>query len=51
LQRLDHRLKTPGVPLRVQGLVETVQACGVLVHRSDLCLEDDLVRRGRPHHG
>jgi hypothetical protein len=46
LQGLDHRLKPPGLHLFVARLVETLQTCGVLVHRPDLFLEDDLLGRG-----
>jgi hypothetical protein len=43
---LDHRLQAPGVPLLLEGLFETLQACGVLVHRPDRFREDDWRRRG-----
>ena len=50
LQGLDHRLKTPGVHRLVECLCETLQAFGGLVHRPDICLEDDVRRRGGTDH-
>ena len=50
MKGLDHQLKTPGVHLLVECLCETLPAFGVLVHGSDIGLEDDLVRRGRTPH-
>ncbi len=50
LKGLDHRLKTPGVHRLVECLFETLQAFSVLVHRPDICLEDELLRRGRTDH-
>jgi hypothetical protein len=47
---LDHRLKPPGVHLLAECVCKTLQACGVLVHRPDIFLEDDLLRRGRTDH-
>jgi hypothetical protein len=47
LKGFDHRLKTPGVHLLVKCLFETWQAFSVLVHRPDIFLEDELLRRGR----
>ncbi len=47
LKGLDHRLKTPGLHLLVELLFETLQTFGVLVHRPDIFLEDDLLGRGR----
>ena len=42
--------KTPGVHLLVEFLFETLQAFGVLVHRPDIFLEDDLLGRGGTDH-
>jgi hypothetical protein len=46
----DHRLQTPGVHGLVEDVVETRQACGGLVHRPDLGLEDEGRRRGGTDH-
>jgi hypothetical protein len=50
LQGLDHRLKPPGVRLLVEFVFETLQAFSGLVHGPDICLEDDVLRRGRTAH-
>jgi hypothetical protein len=51
LQGLDHRRQTPGVPRRVACVCETRPACGGLVHRPDICLDDEWRRRGGTDHG
>jgi hypothetical protein len=50
LTGLDHRLQTPGVHRLVACWFETRQACGGLVHRPDLGLEDEGRRRGGTNH-
>ena len=50
LKGLDHRLQTPGVHLLLEFVFETLQAFSGLVHRPDIFLEDDLLRRGRTDH-
>ena len=36
--------RPPGVPVRLAFLFETLEACGVFGHRTDLCLEHDVLR-------
>ena len=50
LTGLDHRRQTPGVHRLVACVVETRQACGGLVPRPDLGLEDEGRRRGGTDH-
>jgi hypothetical protein len=47
LEGFDHRVHTPGVHVRLELLVETLEACSVFGDRTDLCLEDDGLRRRR----
>jgi hypothetical protein len=44
----DHWTKAPGVPPVVEGLVAPLEALGELGHRSDVCVKDDVRRRGGP---
>jgi hypothetical protein len=46
LQCIDDRVSTPGLDLLVEFLVKTLEACGVFGHRADICLQDDVLRRG-----
>src|SRR5882724_1496364 len=41
LERVDHRVEAPRVDLCWACLCETLEPCGVVGDRSDLCLEDD----------
>ena len=50
LKGLDHRVQTPGFDVLVEFLFETLEAFGVFVHRSDIFLKDDLLRRGGTDH-
>jgi len=45
LKRLDHRVETPGLNLILPFLVETLEAFGVIIHRPDIVLKDDLLSR------
>lgn len=44
-ESLDHGGQTPGADLLVEFLVETLEACAVFVHGSDIFLDNDLWRR------
>jgi hypothetical protein len=54
LEGLDQGKQTPGLDLFVEGLLQALEAFGVLVDRPDVLLEDDLLRgcgtddRGEP---
>ena len=50
LERVDHRVEAPGFDLVLEFLFETLEAFGVFVDRSDIFLEDDLLRRGGTDH-
>jgi hypothetical protein len=45
LEGFDHRGQTPGLDVIVPCLVETLEAVGRLLNRSDVCLKDDVLRR------
>jgi hypothetical protein len=47
LQGFDHGVQTPGLHVLVEFLVEPLEALGVCSAPSDVCLEDDVLRRGR----
>ena len=46
LEGLDHRGQTPGVDLLVEFMCETLEACVVFAHGSDIFLENDVLRWG-----
>jgi hypothetical protein len=50
LERLDHRLQAPGFDLRLQLMLQSVEAFGVLVDRADVFLENDWLRWGGTDH-
>ena len=50
LQGLDHGVEAPGLHVIVPCLFETLEACGLLMNRPDLCLKDDWLRRGGTDH-
>ena len=50
LQRLDHWLQSPGVPVVMPFLLQTRQAVGLFIDRPDVFLEDDRWRRGGTDH-
>jgi hypothetical protein len=50
LQRLAHRVHTPGVHGLLACRVETLEACGLLMPRTDLCVQDEWRRRGGTAH-
>jgi hypothetical protein len=45
LQRLDHRVQTPGVHVLWPFLCETLEAFGRLMHRTDMFLADEVLSR------
>jgi hypothetical protein len=47
LPGFDHRVQPPGVPVRLACLFETLEAFGVFGHRTDLCLDHEVLRRCR----
>jgi len=47
LQGFDHRVQTPGLDVLVAFLGETLEAFRVCSDRPDICLEHDVLRRGR----
>jgi hypothetical protein len=50
VQGLDHRVHTPGFDLRRAGVLETLEACAVFAHGSDLFWKDDVWSgRGTDH--
>ena len=50
LEGLHHWVQTPRLPVILPCLCETLEACGVFVHRADVCLQDDVLRRGVTDH-
>ena len=50
LERVDHGVEAPCVDLVVKCLGKTLEACGVLVDRSDIFLNDDVLGRGGADH-
>jgi hypothetical protein len=50
LQRLNHGVSSPGVDVVMQFLLQTLQACGVLGDRPDVCVENDRLRGRGPDH-
>jgi hypothetical protein len=48
LQRVDHRVETPGVDLLVECVLQPLETFGVRIDRPDVFPEDGLVRRGGP---
>jgi hypothetical protein len=50
LQGCNHRVQAPRLDLLVACLCETLEACGVVVHRTDICLQADVLSRGGAAH-
>jgi hypothetical protein len=50
LERVDHGVEAPRCALVVACLFTTLEACGVLVDRADICLTDELLGRGGADH-
>jgi hypothetical protein len=51
LQGCDHRGHTPGGHVLVPCLCEPLAACGLCVHRTAICVQDDVWRWGGADHG
>ena len=45
LESLNHRGHTPGFDVLVAFLCKTLEACGMLLHRTDVFLKDDVLRQ------
>ena len=50
LQGFDPRVHTPGVHVILPCLCEPLEACSRCVHRTDICLQDDVWRRWGADH-